>query len=291
MSNVNLNLYKIFCKVAESKSYNEASDKLDGLSVANISTQISNLEKQLNLILFNRESKGVTLTENGKELYEIVHKSISSFDFAEKMAQDKNSMSSANIKIACPSHLTSYFLMEKIEKVKKVFPKIKFTIICEVDTNKILELLRNHEINFAITNVSIELNNIVCEELATINNIFVSKTPLTISNINELENLNCILNLENTRTTKRLKEILSKYNVNINANMICDATEIRVQAVKKNMGIAYVIKQAVKAELDNNELYEVELPIELPSIKLNLIHLKDELTKADKEFINNYLKH
>ena len=73
--------------------------------------------------------------------------------------------------------------------------------------------------------------------------------------------------------------------------MICDATEIRVQAVKKNMGIAYVIKQAVKAELDNNELYEVELPIELPSIKLNLIHLKDELTKADKEFINNYLKH
>ena len=56
MSNVNLNLYKIFCKVAESKSYNEASDKLDGLSVANISTQISNLEKQLNLILFNRES-------------------------------------------------------------------------------------------------------------------------------------------------------------------------------------------------------------------------------------------
>lgn len=72
MSNVNLNLYKIFCKVAESKSYNEASDKLDGLSVANISTQISNLEKQLNLILFNRESKGVTLTENGKELYEIL---------------------------------------------------------------------------------------------------------------------------------------------------------------------------------------------------------------------------
>ena len=129
MSNVNLNLYKIFCKVAESKSYNEASDKLDGLSVANISTQISNLEKQLNLILFNRESKGVTLTENGKELYEIVHKSISSFDFAEKMAQDKNSMSSANIKIACPSHLTSYFLIEKIEKVKKVFPKILFSEI------------------------------------------------------------------------------------------------------------------------------------------------------------------
>ena len=81
MSNVNLNLYRIFCKVAQSKSYSEASEKLN-LSVANISTQITNLEEQLGLKLFNRESKGVTLTENGKELYEIVNKSISSFDFA-----------------------------------------------------------------------------------------------------------------------------------------------------------------------------------------------------------------
>ena len=59
MSNINLNLYKIFCKVAQSKSYSEAAEKLD-LSVANVSTQIANLEEQLNLKLFNRENKGVT---------------------------------------------------------------------------------------------------------------------------------------------------------------------------------------------------------------------------------------
>ena len=150
--------------------------------------------------------------------------------------------------------------------------------------------MRNHEIDFAITDVSIEEDNIVCQEIATINNIFVSKIPLTISDIKELEGLNCILNLENTRTTRNLKERLKKYDVNINADMVCDATEIRVQAVKKNMGIAYVIKQAVKKELDNKELYEVELPIELPIIKLNLIYLKDELTRVNKKFINEYLK-
>ena len=45
MSNINLNLYRIFCKVAQSKSYSEAAEKL-GLSVPNVSTQISNLEEQ-----------------------------------------------------------------------------------------------------------------------------------------------------------------------------------------------------------------------------------------------------
>ncbi len=72
--------------------------------------------------------------------------------------------------------------------------------------------------------------------------------------------------------------------------MMCDATEIRVEAVKRNMGIAYVIKEAVKNELVKKELYEVELPIELPSIKLNLVYLTGELSKIDKKFIKEYFK-
>ena len=289
MSNVNLNLYRIFCKVAQSKSYSEAAEKL-GSSVANVSTQISNLEEQLNLKLFNRESKGVTLTTDGQELYDIVNKSISSFDFAEKMAKDKNDMESGCLKIGCASHFTSYYLMEKIEKVKKDFPKLNVKIVCEVDTNKILELLKNHKVDFAITDAEISSNNVETKELLKINNIFVSKAPLKISDIKELEKLNCILNLENTRATKQLKETLNKNNISIQADMMCDATEIRVDAVKRNMGIAYVIKEAVKNELNNKELYEVELPIELPSIKLNLVYLTGELTKIDKKFIKEYLK-
>lgn len=289
MSNVNLNLYRIFCKVAQSKSYSEAAEKL-GLSVPNVSKQISSLEEQLDLKLFNRESKGVTLTIDGQELYEIVNKSISSFDFAEKMAKDKNNMESGCIKIGCPSHFTNYFLMEKIERVKKDFPKLNVEIVCEVDMNKMLELLQNHKIDFAIVDAEINNSRVEVQELLTINNIFVSKAPLKISNIKELEDLNCILNLKNTKATQQLKEILEKNNVYLNENMMCDATEIRVDAVKRNMGIAYVIKEAVKKEIEQKELYEVELPIELPSIKLNLIYLSGELTKIDKTFIKEYLK-
>ena len=256
MSNVNLNLYKIFCKVVESKSLSDASEKLD-VSVPNISTQISNLENQLGLKLFNREPKGLKITEDGKELYEIVSKSISSFDFAEKMAQDKNNIETGNITIGCPSHFTTYFLMDKIEKVKR---ELIYTILLEE-----IEILK-------------------------IENIFVSKAPLIIQDIKEIQDLNCILNLENTKTTQCLKETLREYNVDIKSDMMSDATEVRVDAVKRNMGIAYVIKKSVKRELEAKELYEVELPIKLPSVKLNLIYLKGELSKVSKSFIKNYLR-
>ena len=81
MSNINYNLYKIFCAVANSKSYADAGVKLN-LSTSNISMQITNLEKQLDVKLFNREKDGVKLTEAGEELYAIINQGISSFDFA-----------------------------------------------------------------------------------------------------------------------------------------------------------------------------------------------------------------
>lgn len=289
MSNVNLNLYRIFCRVVQAKSFTKAAESLD-LTASNVSTQIANLEEQLNLKLFNRETRGVSLTEDGKELYDVVCNLISKFDFAEKLAKDKNNIETANIKIGCPSHLTTYFLMDRIEQAKKDFPELNVTVICEVDPNKMMELLQKHEIDFAVTDAKMDNDNIEIQELKIINNIFVSKTPLTISDIKEIEDLNCILNITTTKTTKKLKELLKKYNVTIKSNMSCDATEVRVDAVKRNLGIAYVMKEAVKKELERKELYEVQMPIELPNMRVNLIYLKGEITRADKKFIKEYLK-
>ena len=72
--------------------------------------------------------------------------------------------------------------------------------------------------------------------------------------------------------------------------MECDTTEIRVASAKKGLGIAYVMKEAVKEEIRNQELFEVELPIELPSLSINLIYIKNQLSKVDKSFIKKYLK-
>lgn len=84
--------------------------------------------------------------------------------------------------------------------------------------------------------------------------------------------------------------MLKEHNVKIKPNMKCDTTEIRVEAVMNGLGIAYVMKEAVKKQLENGELYEVELPIELPELSINLVYIKDMLTQVDKKFIKKYLK-
>ena len=76
----------------------------------------------------------------------------------------------------------------------------------------------------------------------------------------------------------------------LNPILRCPTTEQRIDAAKHGIGIAYVMKEAVKNELENKELYEVKIPIELPKSSLKIVYLKNHLTKVDKEFIKNYLK-
>lgn len=290
MSNINYNLYKIFCTVANSKSYKEASEKLD-FTPANISMQIKNLEKQLDVKLFNRENDGVKLTEEGKQLYELINKSISSFDFAEKVIKGQNDLANGTINIGCQSHLTNYYLMEYIKKTKDDYPNLNVGLTCGAVSNEMFEMLKNHKLDFVITDViPTETDEFVIEELKKVNNIFVAKEPLKIENVKELEDLRYILNFDYTITTKNLMKVLKEYNVKIKPNMKCDTTEIRVEAVMNGLGIAYVMKEAVKKQLENGELYEVEVPIKLPELSINLVYIKDMLTQVDKKFIKKYLK-
>ena len=290
MTNINLNLYKIFCAVATSKSYSEASEKIN-LSVSNISTQILNLENQLDTKLFDRQNNGIKLTEKGQELYDIVSKGMLAFDYGEKVIKEKNDLSNGKITIGCPSHITAYYLMDCIEKAKKEYPSLKINLISGANTKQMLELLQKHEIDFMVIDILPSNNlDLVVEQLKSVNNILVSKKPLKINDVKELEKLNYILNFDNTNSTKRLLEILENHGVTIKDTMECDITEVRVEAVKRDLGIGYVIKEAVKRELEKSELYEVELPIELPSMNINLVYIKDQLTKVDKSFIKKYLK-
>lgn len=290
MSNINYNLYKIFCAVATSKSYADASNKLN-LTPANISVQINNLENQLDVKLFYREKDGVKLTEEGKQLFEIVNKSISSFDFAEKIIKEKNDLANGTINIGCQSHLTNYYLMDYIKKAKDDYSNLNIGLVCGAASNEMFELLKSHKLDFVITDViPTEKNEFVIEELKKVNNIFVSKEPLKIENIKELEDLRLILNFDYTITTKNLLKVLDEYKVKIKPNMQCDTTEIRVESVMNGLGIAYVMKEAVKKQLEKGELYEVEVPIKLPELSINLVYIKDMLTQVDKKFIKKYLK-
>lgn len=78
-----LDLYKVFCQVGKSKSFSKASKELYMTQPA-VSQAIMQLEGELDIRLFNRTSKGVTLTNEGSLLYEYVNSAINLINVGEK---------------------------------------------------------------------------------------------------------------------------------------------------------------------------------------------------------------
>ncbi len=288
-NSINLNLLKYFVTSAESKSFAEAGEKL-GYSTPTVSTSISTLENQLGVKLFTRNP--LQLTAEGKSIYETVKKAFEYLDFASDIANAKNGLEYGKINIGCPSHISDFYLMEKIVQATKEYPKIQITVDTESDSTKIIESLRNNKINFALLDViPIQfINELEIKEIKTIDNVFVYNKDIKIEDIKDLEKYNFILSFDDRISTIKLLEILEKYNVNVNTTIKCPTTEQRIKAATLGGGITYVMKEAAKQQLKNKELFELKVPIELPKGSIKLVYLKNHLTKVDKEFIKKYIK-
>ena len=290
MSNTNLNLYKIFCILAETESLKKASDILC-LTEPTISSHITNLENNLGVKLFYRENKGTTLTKAGRELYNSVCNEIKQIEFAENSIMQNNDISKAKITIGCPSHIAISYLSKCITKIKKDYPDLKIDVIGETGYGNLIQLLEKHKIDFAIMGViPVTKAEMQVKELKEVDNILISKELLEIKDIKELENYKYILNDTGSDSTQKLLELLKKYNVKIKADIQSDITEMRIEEVKQGQGVGYVIRDAASQAIKNKEVYEVKLPIQLPKMKINIVYMEKYLTKIDKIFIKKYLK-
>lgn len=290
-SNVNLNLYKTFLIVAKSKSLADASNKMN-IEKTSISKNIKQLEDTLGVKLFYRENRGMQLTEKGKELYEFIDKGLGFLETGEKIVNEKEDLSSSKIVIGSLSHLSAFYIMDCIAKVKRDYPKLKIELITGSTVNNLIELLENHKIDFVIdsTIINSENKDIYVKELKTIDNIFVNRSPIEIKDIKQLEEFEYILGAEYSNITKELMNIFKSKNIEMKRLLTIDTTELRVNAVKKGLGISYVMKDAVMEDLENKEIYEIKVPFELPKSTIHLMYLKGHLSKADKKFIKEYLK-
>ena len=293
MSNVSFNLYKLFCGVAQSKSFAEAGEKLN-LTTSTVSSSIKKLENLLDTKLFDRSQEGIILTKRGKELYQMINKGIESIDVAEKIMLDKTDLSNGEISIGSQSHIIAFLILEIIKKAGKEYPGLDIKMISNASSIEMMQLLEDRKVDFLIMGTVPKQyrddERFIIKPIKKEKQIFISKEPIILKDAKELEKMRVIISSEYTNTTKNLLKRLSENDVYIKPKIECDVTEVRISAVKEGLGIGYVMKDAVKKELDNEELFEIEIPdINLPDVDINLVYNKGILTKVDKSFLRKYL--
>ena len=124
---VNLDLYRVFCMVAQLKTISKAGEALY-LSQSVTSRSIQQLEKQLGCKLFERRRYGVELTPEGQRLYNDIILPYERISSAEARLNADAHLKTGTINIGCSPLCLYGPLLDIIEDFHREHPGIKVNI-------------------------------------------------------------------------------------------------------------------------------------------------------------------
>ena len=287
MNDINLNSLKIFLEVANSKSFLEASNKLF-LSQPAISKSMSKLEEDLNVTLFYRANKGISLTSSGEILYQYLKDTKDLLLSCERVLTSLNDIEEGKIIIGVRSHLVRNYLMDKISDFRNKHPKIKIKLI-DISTKQMIEQLEERKIDFIVDSTPIEsiYNNLDIIPICELKTGFVKSVnnSAKINSLSDLEHQNIILPASRGSLRKNLNNCLNELDIKLNPILEFETEELIIDAVRKNLGIGYVITNAIQYLVDSKVLEYINLKEELPGTELDLVIIKNYLTNVAKLFI------
>ena len=258
-----LSLYHIFYITARCGNISRASRELF-ISQPAVSRSIRRLEENLQTVLFRRNSRGVTLTEDGRLLFDRVREAFEALESAEQTLARRHSLGVSHLRLGASSTLCKYALLPFLQKFIRRYPHVKVTISCQ-STYQTLELLREQKLDIGLVGRPTSLK--VCDffPVQTIQDTFVA-TEAYLSNLSlreqdaDLLRSGTFMLLDEENITRQyVDRYLSEHQLVLPNLLEVSSMDLLIEFARIGMGIACVIREFVRKELDDGLLTEVPL--------------------------------
>lgn len=139
---------RYFLKAKELLNFTEAANQLN-ISQSTLSQQIKQLEEEINVPLFNRIGKRITLTEAGLLFSEFAFQSVSRANDGLIMMKDLNNLNVGSLSIGVTYALRN-LLTRALILFSEKFPDIKVKIVFGTST-ELIDRLNSTELDFVLT--------------------------------------------------------------------------------------------------------------------------------------------
>ena len=287
--NTDYNLYKIFLYLFEEKSISKTAARLY-VSQPAISYSLKELENQLGYTLFYRNSKGIEPTLEAKELYSYISTAFNILNDAEEHIKNLNNLNIGCIRIGTPSHIGVFYLANYIADFRKIYPGIRFEIICK-STADMVEMLETRKLDIIVDTLPINTKKDVTKiTLSKMQNCFAyNKTIMKDVNINKVEDLKdypLILPSATSSIRLKLDEYMESHNTKLSPILESWTTEIMLEMVREGVGIGYFVKNVIDTQTDKDSFEVLTFDGNLPAIDVCCVYIEDFLTTATRKFVD-----
>lgn len=284
-----IDAYRVFCEVAKHQSFSKAARALYMTQPA-VSQAIMNLERELDIRLFTRTSKGVTLTTEGQLLYEYIRSAINLIEVGEKKLFESRNLMFGEMKIGVGDTISRYYLLPYLEKFNKNSPNIKLKIINRT-TLELCQMLKSGEIDVAVCNLPVRDSALRVQKCKNVRDVFVCgekfkhlcEAPRTFDAIAKYP----MIFLERKSNSRQYVEkfLLSK-GIKLEPEIELGSHELLLEFAKYNFGIACVVEEFSQDYLDRGLLYKIPLEEKIPQRAIGFCFLKTvSLSSAVREFV------
>lgn len=292
--NQNLSSYRIFYTVANTGNISKAAKELY-ISQPAISKSIQKLEESVGCKLFSRSSRGVVLTDEGKLLYEHVSEAFETLTMGEEKLKRSIELGVGHLKIGVSSTLCKYLLLPYLKEFIRQNPHISISISCQ-STNDTLKLLEDNKIDIGLIGKPENLKNIHFDFLEEIEDIFVAAKDYLrnlkargLQKDHILQSSTLMLLDKNNMTRQYIDDYLQENQIIIKDSIDISDMDLLIDFARIGVGVACVIKNFVREDLENGTL--MEIPLGFPIHKREVGFAYKTTTKPSKslaEFIHFY---
>ena len=292
ISESNLNRYRLFCAVAECESISKAAE-LNYISQPAISKAITKMEESLGTVLFNRNHRGVTLTDEGKAFYDELKSAFDIIKAGEDKLRSINELGIGRLRLGASSVLCKAMLLPYLKGFINENPHIKITIECQ-SSSRIHKMLMDGVIDVGLMVKPDNMTELSFISLGEIEDIFAA-TPNYLDNLalrNEsdiFENANIML-LDSENVSRHHVDKFFKEN-NIEPKHILEVSnmDMLIEFTKIGMGVSCVVKQFVEKEIECGELREIPLNSKINTREVGLAFIKTSRLNATMQKFIDYV--
>jgi DNA-binding transcriptional LysR family regulator len=287
---------KVFCTVAETKSFSKSSEIIH-LTQPAISLLIQAIEETYETKLFDRASHTVTLTPAGEMLCKYAKEILNLYAAAEKNIGEITGFVKGCITIGASTTIANYMLPGIIADFRKTHPKIKMHMLVG-NTKRVVEFLNGGNIDIGLVEGDVARQKMIVDKLAA-DELVLIVSPLhpwakkkNIS-IVEITKEPFIFREEGSGTRQVIEKYLGKYRItpqDMMISMVLGSTEAIKESVKNGMGIAIVSRWAVRKELKYETLKPLSFKEEAMLREFSLIFQKKAISSHAVDEFLSYLK-
>lgn len=274
----NLEYVKAFYYAAKYGSVTRAAEVMN-LSQPAVSQSIKQLENEIGLSLFYRESRGIRLTVAGELLYEHVSQGYELIEKGLTKLRRLKNLELGEVRIGASDMTLRYYLLPYLETFHERYPEIKVTV-SNAPTPETLSMLDSGTIDFGVVSSPFSTTDELwvkkvreIEDIFVAGRRFISHKNHTLD-LQNLETLPLVLLEGNTSTRSYMDGFLRQNGVTITPEFELATSDMIVQFVLRNLGIGCVVRDFAREALEEGTLFELRFNKMIPKRSICVVRNK-----------------